>query len=107
MSECLVGFRHLMSILAALDRGTETVGGIEDFVGQALGHGLLATSAGEVRQPAQGQGVGTSRLHLDRNLVGGATDTAGANLEGRADVVESALQNGSCSVFSLTISRAE
>ena len=55
MSEGLVGLCHLMSILAALDRSTEAVGGIEDFVGQTLSHGLLATGAGEVGEPAQRQ----------------------------------------------------
>lgn len=81
MSEGLVGLCHLMSILAALDRSTEAVGGIEDFVGQTLSHGLLATGAGEVGEPAQRQRVGAARLHFDRDLVGSATDTAGANLE--------------------------
>ena len=93
MSEGLVGLCHLMSILATLDRSTKAIGGIEDFVGQTLSHGLLTTGAGEIGQPAQGQGVRTSRLHFDRNLVGSATDAAGANLEGRTDVVESALKH--------------
>ena len=47
VSEGLVGLCHLMSILAALDRSTEAVGGVEDLVGETLGHRLLATGAGE------------------------------------------------------------
>ncbi len=82
-----------MSILAALDRSTEAVGGIQDLVGETLSHGLLTTGAGEIGQPAQRQGVGAVRLDLDRHLVGGATDTAGANLKGRTDVVQGALEH--------------
>lgn len=58
MSEGLVSLCHLMSILAALDRSTEAVGGIQDLIGETLSHGLLTTGAGEVGQPAQRQGVG-------------------------------------------------
>ena len=45
MSEGLVSLCHLMSILAALDRSTEAVGGIQDLVGETLSHGLLTTGA--------------------------------------------------------------
>ena len=107
MSEGLVGLCHLMSILAALDRSTEAVGGIEDFVGQTLSHGLLATGAGEVGEPAQRQRVGAARLHFDRDLVGSATDTAGANLEGRTDVVQSALENGDRLLVGLLLDHVE
>ena len=50
MSEGLVSLCHLMSILAALDRSTEAVGGIQDLIGETLSHGLLTTGAGEVGQ---------------------------------------------------------
>ena len=93
VSEGLVGLSHLVGVLATLDGSAETVGGIEDLVGETLGHGLLTTGAGEIGQPAQRQGVGAVRLDLDRHLVGSATDTAGANLEGRTDVVQGALEH--------------
>ena len=96
-----------MSILAALDRSTEAVGGVEDLVGETLGHRLLATGAGEVGQPAQRQGVGAVRLDLDRHLVGGATDTAGTHLEGRTDVVKSALENGDRLLVGLLLDHVE
>src|SRR5690606_32502991 len=89
-----VGLGHLVGVLAALDRGTEAVGGVEDLVHEALGHRLLATGAGVVHQPAQSQGGLTRRTDLDGHLVGGATDAAGADLERGAHVLERALEDG-------------
>src|SRR4051794_3062776 len=50
--EGLVGLRHLVGVLAALDRGSQAVAGVEQFVGEALGHGLLTTGARVRNQPA-------------------------------------------------------
>ena len=96
-----------MSILAALDRSTEAVGGVEDLVGETLGHRLLATGAGEVGQPAQRQRVRASGLDLDRHLIGGATDTAGADLERRTDVVQSALEHCNRFLIGLVLDHIE
>src|ERR671916_757289 len=43
--EGLVRLGHLVGVLAALDRGTQTVARVEQLVHQALGHRLLATGA--------------------------------------------------------------
>ena len=37
--------------------GAEAVGGVEQLVGQALGHRLLAAGTAEVDEPADGQRV--------------------------------------------------
>jgi small subunit ribosomal protein S7 len=74
--EGLVGLGHLVGVFATLDSGTETVRGIQDFVLEALGHGLLAAGLGVAHEPTQGEGGGATRLDLNRNLVGGATNTA-------------------------------
>src|SRR5690606_15415314 len=79
-----VGLGHLVGVLAALDRGTETVRCVEDLVGETLGHRLLATTLRVAREPAQGEGVGTVRLDLDRHLVRRTTDTAALDLDGGA-----------------------
>src|SRR6476620_8113925 len=92
VGEGLVGLGHLVGVLATLHGGTEAVGGVEDLVHQALGHGLLTASGGVADQPAQGQGHGARTAHLDRDLVGRATHTAAADLESRLDVVERALE---------------
>src|SRR4051794_20826267 len=90
--EGAVGLRHLVRVLAALDRGAEAVRRVEDLVGEALGHRLLAAGLGVAGQPAQREGVRAVRLDLDRHLVGGATDAAALHLDGGAHVVERLLQ---------------
>src|SRR5690606_36736923 len=92
VSEGPVGLGHLVSVLAALDSGTEAVGGVEDLVHQTLGHGVLATGAGVADQPAQRQRGRATGLDLDRDLVGRTADAAGADLERRTDVVQRLLQ---------------
>src|SRR6478752_3744204 len=90
--EGLVGLGHLVRVLATLHRGAEAVAGVEDLVHEALGHGLLTTLTRVADQPAQGQRGGAAGADLDRDLVGRATDAAAADLEGRLDVVERALE---------------
>src|SRR3954462_9882267 len=87
VGEGLVGLRHLVGVLAPLHGGTEAVACVEQLVHQPLGHGLLATLAGVGDQPAQRQGGAATRAHLDRHLVGGATDAAATHLEGGLHVV--------------------
>src|SRR6478752_257543 len=90
--EGLVGLGHLVGVLATLDRGTQAVAGVEDLVHEALGHRLLTTLTGVADHPAQRQRGGATRSHLDRHLVGRATDAAAADLERGLDVVQRALE---------------
>src|SRR6185437_4271785 len=46
VSEGLVGLRHLVRVLPALDRGADSVGGVQQLVGQAQCHGLFPALAG-------------------------------------------------------------
>jgi hypothetical protein len=55
VGEGLVGLGHLVGVFATLHSGTETVGGIQDFVLEALGHRLFAAGLGVADQPAQGE----------------------------------------------------
>src|SRR5690606_4602093 len=87
VSECAVRLGHLVSVFAALDRGTQAVRCVEYLVLQTLGHRLLTTALRVADQPAQRQRVRAVRLDFDGNLVGRATDAAAADLEGRAHVV--------------------
>src|SRR4051794_32115611 len=43
--EGLVRLGHLVGVLATLDRGAQTVAGVQQLVHEALGHRLLATAA--------------------------------------------------------------
>src|SRR3954465_15164544 len=90
--EGLVGLRHLVGVLAPLDGGTEAVASVEQLVLEALDHGLLTAGLGVLDQPAQTESGLPRGTDLDRHLVGRATDTAAADLEGRLDVVHRALQ---------------
>src|SRR4051812_32613030 len=90
--EGLVGLRHAEDVVLALV-GAALLGlRVHQLVGQALGHRLLAAVAGELDQPADGEGAGARGGHLDRDLVGGATDTAGANLQHRGERLDRDLQ---------------
>ena len=82
-----------MHILALLDRVAEVVAGIHDLACEALLHGLLAALAAVVDQPAQGQGLTTGRANLDRDLIGGAADTAGLDFQGGHDVVHGLVES--------------
>src|SRR5579872_2647125 len=92
--ERLVGLGHLGHVLAPLDRRAHAVGGVDDLVGEALGHRLLAALGREVGQPADGQRRGATGPHLDRDLVGGAADASRAHLELGAHVLQGALERG-------------
>src|SRR5271166_2857536 len=87
-----VRFGHLVGVFASLDRSAQAIAGIEELVGQALDHRLLAALPREAHQPAQGQRGGTVSAHLDGNLVGRATHAAATDLQRGLDVVESALE---------------
>src|SRR5436309_14136298 len=69
VGERLVRFGHLVHIVLALDRSAHAVGGVEEFVGQALRHGLFPTLPRVTHQPPDGEGGGPARTDLDRDLV--------------------------------------
>src|ERR1700691_2805100 len=92
MREGLVGLRHLVRVLTALDAGAKAVAGVEQLVHQPLGHRLLAACAGVLDDPTQGERGAARGAHLHRHLVSGTADAAAANLEGRLDVVKRALE---------------
>ena len=88
VGESLVGLRHLVDVFAALHSSAGAVGGIEDLVGETLGHRVLFALAGELDEPAHGQGLRATGAHLDRHLVRRTTDPAGPHLDGGPDVVD-------------------
>src|SRR6266702_4332212 len=92
VGERLVGLGHLVRVLTALDARAEPVAGVEQLVHEPLGHRLLPARRGVGDQPAQGERGAPGRADLDRDLVGRAADPAAADLEGRLDVVERALE---------------
>ena len=89
VGECLVGFGHLVGILALLHGAAGVVGGVHDLACQALGHGALTACAGVVGQPAQTQGLTAGGTNFHGNLIGGTADTAGLDFQAGHDVFHS------------------
>src|ERR1700742_1847507 len=92
MREGLVGLGHAVDVVLPLPGAALLLDRLEDFVGKSIGHRVLAAVAGEVDEPADGEGPGASRGDLDRDLVGGATYAAGADLEDRGQVFDRGLE---------------
>src|ERR1700761_5264723 len=92
VGEGLVGLRHAVDVVLALVGVALLLGGIQELVGEPLGHRLLAALAGELDQPADGEGPGPAGRHLDGHLVGGAADAAGADLQDGGQRLDAGLQ---------------
>src|SRR5829696_4439801 len=92
VGEGLVGLRHAVDVVLALVGAALLVHRVEQLVGEALGHRLLAALARELHEPADGEGLGAPLGHLDRDLVGGAADTPRANLEHGGERLDGVLE---------------
>src|SRR4051812_17451537 len=77
--ECLVRLGHLVGVLAALDRGTQTVAGVEQLVHEALGHRLLPAGSAFLDQPVQVPGGGGRCGRLVPAPEGGTPRGGGAD----------------------------
>src|SRR5207248_3814836 len=77
-----------MRILPALDRGTAIVGGVEQLPREPLLHRVFRASARTRNQPANSQRLAAVVPHFDRHLIGGAADTARADLDGGSHIAE-------------------
>ena len=92
MGERLVGLGHAVDVVLPLPGAALLLVRVEDLAGEALGHRVLATGAGELDQPADREGAGAAGGNLDRDLVGGAADAAGADLEHRGQLFDRRLE---------------
>src|SRR5438876_3837269 len=69
VSECLVGFRHAMAVLALLHRRPLPIRGVQKLASQLLPHRPTRPAPRELHQPANPQGLSALRTHLDRHLI--------------------------------------
>ena len=92
--ERTVGLGHLVEILATLHGSAGVLGGIDDLLREALGHGVLLALAGEVDDPTNGERGRATGVDLHRDLIGCAADALGFDLKGGADVVHGLLEDG-------------
>src|SRR5438105_1613833 len=91
--EGLVGLRHPVHVVLALERVALLLERIQDLAGQLVVHVLLAAVARIRDEPAQRERAAAALRHLDRNLVVGAADAARANLEHRRDRLDGLLEH--------------
>src|SRR5450755_1099785 len=90
--EGLVGLRHAVDVVLALVGVALLLDRVRQLVGEPLGHVALAAGAGVVDEPADGERAGAARGHLDRHLVGGAADAAGADLQHGGERLDARLE---------------
>src|ERR1044071_1959111 len=83
VGEGLVGLRHPVHVVLALERVALLFERVEDLAGQLVAHVLLAPVAPVGHEPAEGERAAAALGHLDRNLVVRAADAAGSHLEHR------------------------
>ena len=76
MREGLVGLRHSVEVVLALEGPALLLEGVEDLAGELLVHVLLAALPRERDDPANSERPGTALRHLDGHLVLRAPDAA-------------------------------
>src|SRR3984893_16918991 len=93
MREGAVRLRHPVGVFALLDCVPPTIGCIEQFGGQPLGHRLFIALARRRDEPANAERLTTIGADFDRHLVRRTADPARTHFDGRHDVVERLLEN--------------
>src|SRR5437763_2630968 len=91
--EGLVGLRHPVHVVLALERAALLVERVHDLVGELLAHMLLAPVARKRHDPADRERAGAPLRHLDRHLVVRAADAAAAHLQDRGDRLDGLLEH--------------
>src|SRR5215213_1796972 len=79
--EGLVGLRHPVDVVLLLECAALRVPRVHQLARDLLLHPLLAPLARELDEPADRERARAALRHLDGNLVIGAADAAGADLE--------------------------
>src|SRR5215813_2182791 len=93
VGEGLVGLRHPVHVVLALERVPLLLERVEDLPGKLVLHVLLAPLARVGHEPAQRERAAAPLRHLDRHLVVRAADAAAANLEHRGDRLDGLLED--------------
>src|SRR5205085_4308164 len=89
----LVGLRHPVEVVLALERVALLVEGVQDLAGELLRAVLLATVARVGDEPAHRECSGAALRHLHGYLVVRTADTAGAHLEHGRDRLDRLLEH--------------
>src|SRR5438270_934922 len=89
----LVGLRHPVDVVLALERAALLVQRVENLIGELVRHALLAALARVRDEPAYRQGAGAPLRHFDRHLVVRTADAAALHLEHRRDRLDGLLEH--------------
>src|SRR6266851_6390840 len=79
--ESAVRFRHAVRVFALLDSVAAAVGGVEQFGGEPLHHGLFVAVARGRDDPADAERLTAVGANFDRHLIGGAADAPRAHFD--------------------------
>src|SRR6266852_585607 len=93
VTEGLVAFSHLVRLFPPLDRGPHSVSGVHQLAGELLLHTLPRSGPGVTYDPTPGQRRAPVGPDLDRDLVGGATDPAGLDLQHGSGVLQGRIED--------------
>src|SRR6266513_1176405 len=93
VSERLVGLRHLVRVLALLDRRAAVVGRVEQLGGELVRHRALGPPPRGADDPAHRERRAPVGAYLDRHLVRRAAHAARLHLDGRLHVVDGRLEH--------------
>src|SRR5258708_26795885 len=93
MGERLIGFGHLVRPLLAANGGDGVVHRVHQLAGELLGHRLARALASGLDEPAHRERPTAGGRDLDRDLIGGAADPAGLDLEERGGVLHRGLED--------------
>src|ERR1041384_1571634 len=93
MGECLVGFRHLVSVFFLLHRVSLVVRGGDKFCRKLERHRLVFAFAGVADQPPDREGDAPVGTHFRRYLVRCAADATRADFKERLDVADGLLED--------------
>jgi hypothetical protein len=88
VSECLVGFCHLVRVVALFDSVAAAVGCVHKLACETLSHGLFAAITGVLNKPAHCKCYAALLTNFDWHLVGCAADATALHFELRLDAVE-------------------
>src|SRR5512142_15035 len=93
VAEGAIRLGHLVRILAALDRGAQTVHRIDELGRELLAHRLAVPLAGGLDEPAHAEREAAVAADLDRHLVRRAADSPRLDLDDRSRVAQSGLED--------------
>src|SRR3989344_2366117 len=93
VGKCLVGFSHLVYVLALLHRSTAIRENIHDLSRKPFFNGLFRSKTRKLNQPAGRKRLTPRRFDFDRNLISRTTDSPRLHFQYGPQVLKRLLEN--------------